>query len=230
MHVAMRKYTLLEDPDAQVKAWISDLRELSYDAEDCIDKFIYQLGNDGHRGGLKQFFLKTARQLKTLGSRHGIAEKIAELNARVKQISMRFHSNKMNDIGPGKSSYATVDPRLCALFVDDAELVGIDGPRDDLAKWMVEVGNNSAKHHCRVLSIVGFGGLGKTTLANAIYRKINGQFHCQAFESISQKPDIKKIFMSLIFQVSSHRFKENIENWDERMLITKLRELLQDKR
>jgi hypothetical protein len=37
MHAALREYTMLEDPGVQVKAWISLLREVSYDTEDCID-------------------------------------------------------------------------------------------------------------------------------------------------------------------------------------------------
>jgi disease resistance protein RPM1 len=229
MHAAMTDYNFLGDPGAQVKVCISLLREFSYDAEDCIDRFIYQLGNDGHHGGFKEFFRKTARQLKTLGSRHEITEKILGLNARVKEMGNRMHRYKL-DFDPSKSYNSTVDPPLYALYSEKAHLVGIDGPRDDLAKWMVEVGNSSAKHCCRVLSIVGFGGLGKTTLANEVYRKINGQFHCQAFVSVSQKPNIKNIFTKLISQVSSHGLKEDINNWDERRLIAKLRELLQNKR
>uniref|UniRef100_A0A453MJM8 Disease resistance N-terminal domain-containing protein n=1 Tax=Aegilops tauschii subsp. strangulata TaxID=200361 RepID=A0A453MJM8_AEGTS len=36
MHAALKNYTMLEDPDVQVKAWISLLRELAYDTEDTM--------------------------------------------------------------------------------------------------------------------------------------------------------------------------------------------------
>jgi disease resistance protein RPM1 len=71
MHAALQKYTMLQDPDVQVKAWISEVRELAYDTEDCIGKFIHRLGNTtgSHRhGGIKEFFRKSARRLKTLAS------------------------------------------------------------------------------------------------------------------------------------------------------------------
>ncbi|XP_037461036.1 uncharacterized protein LOC119331959 isoform X2 [Triticum dicoccoides] len=228
MHTAVRKYTMLEDPDVQVKLWLSLLREFSYDAEDYIDKFIHQLDNGGHHGGFKQIFGKTACQLKTLGSQHEIAEKIDELKDRAKNL--KASSYKMDDTACITSCHSTVDPQLAALFVDSAHLVGIDSPRDDLAKWTVEVGNSSAKHHCRMLSIVGFGGLGKTTLANEVYRKAKGHFHCQAFVSVSQKPDIKKILMNLISQVSPHGFTKDTYNWDKMRFIRELRKLLKDKR
>ncbi|VAH12852.1 unnamed protein product [Triticum turgidum subsp. durum] len=229
MHAALVKYTMLENPDEQVKIWVSLVRELSYDTEDCFDKFIRNLGDGGGRdGGFKEFFRKTARRLKTLGARRGIANQIDDLKLRIKEVKELKTSYKLDDVASSTSGNAAVDPRLAALFAEEAHLVGIDGPRDDLAKWVLEEENN---HRRRVLSIVGFGGLGKTTLANEIYRKIQGRFDCHAFVSISQKPDTKKIIKDVISQVSdSDAFKKDIEIWDEKTSISKLRELLQEKR
>jgi adenylylsulfate kinase-like enzyme len=56
-------------------------------------------------------------------------------------------------------------------------------------------------HQLMVLSIVGFGGLGKTTLANEIYRKLEGKFQCRAFVSASQKPNVRKILRTILSQV-----------------------------
>ncbi|KAF6987429.1 hypothetical protein CFC21_005079 [Triticum aestivum] len=229
MHGALVKYTKLENPDEQVKIWVSLVRELSYDTEDCFDKFIHQLGDGGSRdGGFKEFFRKTARRLKTLGARNGIASQIDDLKLRIKQVKELKTSYKLDDVASSTSGNAAVDPRLAALFAEEAHLVGIDGPRDDLAKWMLEEEN---KQHRRVLSIVGFGGLGKSTLANEVYRKIQGHFDCHAFVSVSQKPDTKKIIKDLISQVSrKDEFTKDMESWDEKKSIGKLRELLQDKR
>ncbi|KAM3399804.1 hypothetical protein ACQJBY_004951 [Aegilops geniculata] len=226
MHGALMKYTRLENPDEQVKIWVPLVRELSYDTEDCFDKFIHQLGDGGSRdGGFKEFFRKTARRLKTLGARHGIASQIDDLKLRIKEVKELKTSYKLDDVASNAQGHATVDPRLAALFAEEAHLVGIDGPRDELAKWMLEEEN---KLHRRVLSIVGFGGLGKTTLANEVYRKIQGRFDCHAFVSVSQKPDTKKIIKDLISQVSrKDEFTKDMESWDEKKSITKLRELLQ---
>lgn len=229
MHGALKKYTMLDDPDEQVKEWISLVRELAYDTEDCFDKFIHHLGTGGNGGGFKEFFRKTVRRLKTLGARHGIANQINDLKVRIREVKELRISYKVDDIASSTSHQAAVDPRLSALFAEEAHLVGIEGPRDDLSKWMVDEGN---KHHRRVLSIIGFGGLGKTTLANEIYRKIQGDFHCHAFVSVSQKPDTKRIIKDLVSQVSRKdgEFTKDMESWDETKSIAKLRELLYDKR
>lgn len=183
-------------------------------------------------GGFKEFFRKTARRLKTLGSRRGIANQIDDVKARVKEVKELKSSYKLDDVACSSTSeHPAKDPRLSALFVEEAHLVGIDGPRDDLAHWMVEEEISSTKHR-KVLSIVGFGGLGKTTLAREVYRKIQGHFHCWAFISVSQKPNVKKIMKDLISQVprKEEDFTKDIDTWDEKKFIEKLRELLQDKR
>ncbi|CAL4952989.1 unnamed protein product [Urochloa decumbens] len=231
MQAAVQKYSNIQDPDVQVKAWISLVRDLAYDTEDAIDKFVHQLGNDSHsHGGFKDFFRKTARRLKTLGSRRGIANQIDELKLRVKEVKDLKSSYKLDDIAGSTFEHSGVDPRLSALFVEEEHLVGIDGPRDDLVSWLVEEENCSTKHR-KVLSIVGFGGLGKTTLAREVYRKIQGHFHCWAFVSISQKPNVKRIMKEVISQVPcKEEFTKDIDIWDEKKCIVRLRELLQDKR
>nr|UBY07323.1 NBS-LRR disease resistance protein [Dasypyrum villosum] len=229
MDAALQTYAQLEDPTHQVKQWVSLVRELAYDTEDLFDKFIRHLGNgESHDGGFKEYFRKTVRRLKTLGARHGIANQINDLKLRIKEVKELKTSYKLDDIGGCTPSHETVDPRLAALFAEEAHLVGIGSPRDNLAKWMMEDEN---KHRRRVLSIVGFGGLGKTTLANEVYRKIQERFDCHALVSVSQKPDTKKIIKDLISQMSRNsEFTKDMESWDEQKSIGKLRELLQHKR
>ncbi|CAM0958680.1 unnamed protein product [Alopecurus aequalis] len=204
MHAALQSYSMLEDPSVQVKAWISLVRELAYDTEDCIDKFIHHLGHGGgQQGGINEFFRNTVRRLKTLRSRRRIASQIGDLKARVVEVQEQKNRYKLDDIPRSTSNHVAVDPRMSALFAEEAHLVGVEGPRDDLAKWMLEEENSLTDHHPRVLSVVGFGGPGKTTLVNEVYRVVQGNFLCRAFVSLLQKPDTKKIFKDMISRVIS---------------------------
>ncbi|KAG8059966.1 hypothetical protein GUJ93_ZPchr0002g25422 [Zizania palustris] len=236
MQVALHKYESLDDGDIQEKAWIAELRELAYDIEDFIDKSMHQLGaNDEHddTSSIKDFFMKSARSLQTLGSRHKIAGEIDDLKARVISVRDQKNSYKIDDTS--NNSNASVDPRLAALFADENHLVGIEGPRDELINWL-DVESRSMKHR-KVLSIVGLGGLGKTTLANEVYRRVKVNFDCTAFTSVSRKPDMNKIFEDIISQIIMKdglpmidEFVKDIDTWDAKEPIEKLRELLGDKR
>nr|UBY07001.1 NBS-LRR disease resistance protein [Dasypyrum villosum] len=141
MHGAVCKYTTLQDPDVQVKAWISLVRELAYDIEDVIDKFIHRLSSGGlHQGGFKEFFRKTARRLKTLGSRRGIASQIDDLKISSHGGKRELKTSyNLHDI---PFEHLAVDPRLSALFVDEE----------------AHSYQSSSTKHRKVLSIFGFGG------------------------------------------------------------------------
>jgi Holliday junction resolvasome RuvABC ATP-dependent DNA helicase subunit len=119
-----------------------------------------------------------------------------------------------------------VDPRLRAVYKDATELVGVDGPRDELVKWLKKEGES-----LRFVSIVGYGGLGKTTLATQIQANLGAgaTFVCGAFVSISRKPDMKAILKSILSQISK---QDNAYSGldDIQLIINKIRELLQDRR
>ncbi|KAI4978948.1 hypothetical protein ZWY2020_015701 [Hordeum vulgare] len=123
-----------------------------------------------------------------------------------------------------KPNSTAIDIRLLALYA------GISEPRDELIKVMLDQDDVCAQA-LKVLSVVGFGGLGKTTLANEIYRKLEVQFQCQAFFSVSQKPNIRKILRSILSQAGYVAPDlTNMESWDEDQLIRTLRRFLADKR
>lgn len=78
----------------------------------------------------------------------------------------------------------------------------------------------------RVVSIVGFGGLGKTTLANEVYNKLGKSFACKAFVSVSQRPDMVVLLKSLVTQILGR----GTDICEVNGLIDSLRKYLQDKR
>jgi adenylylsulfate kinase-like enzyme len=75
----------------------------------------------------------------------------------------------------------------------------------------------------KIVSIVGFGGLGKTALAKAVYEKLRAQFDCSAFVSVSQSPDKEKLFQDMFYQFAK-RNSARINVRDE------ILEILQSKR
>jgi Ni2+-binding GTPase involved in maturation of urease and hydrogenase len=107
-------------------------------------------------------------------------------------------------------------------------LVGIEGPRDTLIKLLTE-GEGALVEQLQAVSVVGFGGLGKTSLANQVYQKLKGKFECQAFVSVSQTPNLKKILRNILFQICCQEHVNN-EVCDEQQLINTIRQFLKDKR
>lgn len=215
------------DLDVQTKEWSNQVREMSYDIEDCIDDFMKNLGHPdmAESAGLVQ---SVVQQLKALRARHQISSQIQGLRTRVEDASKRRMRYKIDDRTFDTSISKAIDPRLPSLYAEPDGLVGIDQPRDELLKCLME-GVGTSVQQLKVISIVGPGGLGKTTLANEVYCKLEGEFQCRAFVSLSQQPDVNKILRNILSQVCPQDFPST-DIWDEGKLIDAIREVLKNKR
>ena len=143
----------------------------------------------------------------------------------VKEVAERRNRYKVDTIVIPPSLAADIDPRLHGIYEESAKLVAISGPREELAELLVQEGTSK---QLKVISIVGVGGLGKTTLANVMYQQLKGQFECNAFVPVSLKPDMKRILSSILRQVSEQSYT-SIETWYVVELINKIREVLENK-
>jgi len=206
---AMQAFLLMmadvEKPDHQAKLRADAVRELSYEIEDNIDKFMHLVdhGSSSKSDGFQNFFSKSIKKITEINTRHKIANDVKGIVTQVKDISERY-SRYMIDGSP-RPENEKVDPRICAIYKDTSELVGIDGPRDELMKFLGNKEGESASR-TKVVSIVGYGGLGKTTLAKQVYDKLGASFECRAFVSISRSPDMNKILSSILSQLRNCRY------------------------
>ncbi|WVZ78465.1 hypothetical protein U9M48_026171 [Paspalum notatum var. saurae] len=232
MNALLQRLADKEEIDVQTKEWRDRVRELAYDIEDCIDLFLHHLNPiDGKAG----FAKKVAQQLKRLQVSYGITQQIKDLKARVIEESERHKRYNLNVFRTNSeadqctsafSSRVRIDPRLSALYVETERLVGIDGPRNKITRWLMEKQGNISEH-LRTMSIVGCGGMGKTTLANQVYLECKARFECSAFVTVSRNPNMKLILMKTLSDIGVMS-GDVIE--DEQYLINKLRGYLQDKR
>lgn len=228
MYAFLKQMSEVEYPDEQSKCWMKEVRELSYDIEDIIDSFMFSLSCEPNSRprGFKRLVGRCLSLFADAKTRHWIAKKIQCLKAHVIEASNRRQRYKVEDAFP-RQSRILIDPRLPGFYTETTRLVGLDGPRDKVIKMLAEGRGTMAQ--LNVVSIVGFGGLGKTTLANEVYQKFEGQFEYRAFVSVSQKPDMKKILRSILCQYSCRECGGS-EAWDEQQLINTIRQFLKDKR
>uniref|UniRef100_A0A0D9XYY9 AAA+ ATPase domain-containing protein n=1 Tax=Leersia perrieri TaxID=77586 RepID=A0A0D9XYY9_9ORYZ len=224
-----------EKLDQVVRLWASDIRELSYDMDDAVDTFLVCV--DGHDATIPGCLARLVEVIGRFFGKtkvcHQIAGVIERINAELLNVANRRGRYTVSNIVTNSTTTtaSTIDTNLSALFTDATHLVGIDGPKYDLIKMlsMEEMGVPQKK--MKIVSIVGAGGLGKTTLAKAVYDNIKAQFQCCAFVPVGQNSDIKRIFKDILIDLDKRKY-ENIHDrtWDERLLIKEVREFLENKR
>ncbi|KAL6607872.1 hypothetical protein ACP70R_040935 [Stipagrostis hirtigluma subsp. patula] len=215
------------EPDT--KLWASNARELSYDIDDALDRFFVRTAGGEHGladlGFLKKFARKTKGLLKNAKARREISDAISDIRELAKAVAELRKRYKVD--GPvANHASTTVDPRIIALHKDMTEVIGIDQARDEVISML-----SGHSDELKVVSIVGFGGLGKTTLARAVHDQLKGQFCCGAFVSVGQNPDLKKVFKDTLHGLDDEKYKD-IHNttMDENLLVGVLRNFLQDKK
>ncbi|OEL36815.1 Disease resistance protein RPM1 [Dichanthelium oligosanthes] len=233
MHTFLLKMSEEEHPDPQDKAWMKEVRELSYDMEDSLDEFMLRV--DDKSVSPEGFIDKFKNFLTKAKTRRKIAKAIEDLKVQAKEVGDRNRRYRSNDTIMNTSN-AAVDHRALAIFEDASKLVGIDGPKDELIKWLAREYKCVASEPRevvppKVVSIVGFGGMGKTTLANHVYVELKNQFDfdCWAFVSVSRNPDLMKILRTLLSEVSNGPYQYT-EAGSIQQLIGRITDFLKDKR
>ncbi|RWR85097.1 Disease resistance protein [Cinnamomum micranthum f. kanehirae] len=186
-----------KDSNEGVRTWVGQVREVAYDVEDIIDEFMYRMtkNNFGTRGVIYNTICFPRCCFYT----HQIATQLQQIKSKITDIyarGMRYgfveeaSSSRDTDAGENKKSVPE-----SVHFVPDNEIVGIDYNKSCLIRWLKD-----KEPRRMVLSVVGMGGLGKTTLVTKAYNseELKDCFDCRACITISQSYKIMEILRSLI--------------------------------
>ncbi|CAL4980273.1 unnamed protein product [Urochloa decumbens] len=196
-----------------VQQWMKQARELAYDIEDWVDDLL--IGSTGQiQPALRS--LNVAIQVEEFKVLiHGMQERCARygLLSKVTIISD-------DDLASFVPSKATIDWEL--LWGEKPCLIALSNPENELIRHLID-----GERKLKVVSVVGIGGIGKTTLATEVYRKVQSQFECRAFIHVGRNPSVWSTLMNILCQLDP---KSYYWGYDEKQVVTKLWEFLGKKR
>ncbi|KAL7263903.1 hypothetical protein ACSBR1_001954 [Camellia fascicularis] len=237
MSAFLRVDDAIEDSDPQIQAWVNQVREVAHYTDDVLDEFMLRFAHrHRHHRRFYGSVCKIYYQIKNMKARRQIASDIQDIKARVIGIAERrqrygykFSSTAEQALSSNVANNGGwYDRRGDALLLEEADLVGIDKPKQQLIDWVLD-GDSRLK----VISVVGMGGLGKTTLIKQIYDdlEVKRQFQTHAWITVSQSFNIEEILTGLIQQLFDEVRRPlpyRFETMDNNNLKALLKEFLQE--
>uniref|UniRef100_A0ACD5XYC6 Uncharacterized protein n=1 Tax=Avena sativa TaxID=4498 RepID=A0ACD5XYC6_AVESA len=250
--------SLLEDPPLAAKCWTKAARELSYDILDYIDSLVPLEVVTACRTVRKTSHVKIPKRLKwqkkivvntsplskticvnvihVLPKRptwwHQIVEKISEFRVYVQEAIGRYKKYELHRCSSTAPRFVPAGPMLQMPPPPPSEKTNpgivFDGRTSEFIDSLL---NNHGDQQLKVVSILGSGCLGKTTLAKALYNKAARKFHCRALIRVSKKPDINRLFHDVLSQIQKKQpLDDDDDDYTQHHITHNIREHLLGKR
>ncbi|MCH91498.1 NBS-containing resistance-like protein, partial [Trifolium medium] len=218
--------------DEGVKAWVDQLRETSFRIEDVIDEYVKYLSENVNNSGS----IALIKKITTVNQRDQIASAIQDIKSSLVEINeRRLRYDFKAENGPGSSRGATQnendgDPRMASLFIEATQIVGFEKPTEDLVRCLVE-----GTKELVLVSVVGMGGLGKTTLSNHVFHneRVKEHFDYRLFITVSQSYTVRELLINMVkkfYKNNTELIPKDLQEMDCKTLIEQVIQFLESKR
>ncbi|THF97827.1 hypothetical protein TEA_010645 [Camellia sinensis var. sinensis] len=213
-----------EGGDEMVRNWVVEIREAAYDAEDVIDTYIIKVAFR-RRTGILNVFMRFSCVIKDCIAIHKVGVEIESIKTKISSItaSLQKHGVRATSEGESLSSSRYETQRLLRKsypHIMEEDIVGLDKDLTEIVEHLVK-----EERQCRVVSIWGMGGLGKTTLAKEVYHHndVRRHFDCFSWAFISQQCNLREVLEGILIGLTSPSLDKR-----KKIKIMKLGELVEE--
>ncbi|KAJ4769943.1 Disease resistance protein [Rhynchospora pubera] len=227
---------------ALAENWINQLRDVAYRMEDAVDTFHLELEDECKKDPIsldKSWFLNPMR----VPGLHKLGKELDKIKREFEEILKTkndYRIDPLQDQDIGSGAFDLSKRREVYQDVDEREVVGLNAARKDILNMLLIHDETSTLPQKRkrdqetskrtVITIVGPGGLGKTTLAHMVYRRAKAScgFDFHMMLSVSQQFSQIDLLRKMLRELDNSKLESCKDDVSD--LIVKLKELLSSRR
>ncbi|KAJ4769935.1 Disease resistance protein (CC-NBS-LRR class) family [Rhynchospora pubera] len=150
--------------DLQVKHWLKEIRRVAYHAEDVLDEYHYEVL--GAQVEARNASPPNSLKRKLIQVPDGMLDQIQQIRSKFAEIAQhRIALQLSEEEAPRLHSDSQIV--LTSHMVVESNIIGLQREKEELINLLY-----SENHDGKIISvvtIVGTGGIGKTTLAQLVY-------------------------------------------------------------
>ncbi|KAJ6383137.1 hypothetical protein OIU77_031547 [Salix suchowensis] len=181
----------------QIEDWLKKLREAVYDAEDLLEDFSTQvlrkqlMSGNGVSREVRVFFSRSNQFVYGLRMGHrveALRERLNDIETDSKRFNFEVHESERYSLTTVREQTTSSEPEV---------IVGRDGDKAVIRSFLLD---SNYKENVSVISIIGMGGLGKTTLAQYAFNddQVKSHFAVKHWVCVSGGLDARKILKGVV--------------------------------
>ncbi|XP_078149590.1 disease resistance protein RPP13-like isoform X1 [Carex rostrata] len=212
--------------DARVQNWLNELRDVAYRIEDTTDTFFCKVGYTD--ATFSQKLKRLCNKPWEVYFLHKLGTELDDILNVLNEISkskVTYGISDLKEKSEGEVGVVMTNRRATYQEVDESEVVGMQADKNNILK-LLDADQISRR---AVITIVGPGGVGKTTLAHMVYRSAKERFDYHVMLSISRQYILTDILRKMIKE-DKHSVPDNQIKDDLGDLINKVKEFLSNRR
>ncbi|XP_027923644.1 putative disease resistance RPP13-like protein 1 isoform X3 [Vigna unguiculata] len=195
--------------DPHVKAWLLSVKEAVFDAEDLLGEIDYELTRCQVEAGSEPqtFTYKVSTFFNSTFSSFNkkIESEMKEVLEQLKYLEQQKDALGLKNSTSYSDSKASQKLPSSSLVVESI-IYGRDADKEIIFNWLRSETDNH--NHPSIFSIVGMGGLGKTTLATHVYcdpKMEEAKFDIKAWVCVSDHFDVLTVTKTILEAITKSK-------------------------